>query len=209
MSFETRKIVGNDLKIGDYGSTIQLIILDFKSKDSPIVQVTTYSSSYCNLPLDPRLLSTEPELTVGRDILAQRLTEYLELLHNAGHHVLFSLPQFDPRGAPMNIDYSLMETTHIGVSDIHGITVQQINTYMSSLWLKSAMLAHGGGLQMPGLDVDWRAFSLAEFSTLSYGYGTYGQFRMTMGPPTVEILCTKEVVVYFSIDEIEFFNDYE
>ena len=31
LAFETRRIVGNDVKIGDHGSAISLVILDFKS----------------------------------------------------------------------------------------------------------------------------------------------------------------------------------
>ena len=32
LSFETRRIIGNDMKIGGYASAISLVILDFKSK---------------------------------------------------------------------------------------------------------------------------------------------------------------------------------
>lgn len=32
VSFRTRRIVGNDQKIGDYGSAIELVILDLDSK---------------------------------------------------------------------------------------------------------------------------------------------------------------------------------
>lgn len=32
VGFETRRIVGNDTKIGDSGSVIELVILDLKSK---------------------------------------------------------------------------------------------------------------------------------------------------------------------------------
>ncbi|KAI0712230.1 hypothetical protein C8Q76DRAFT_845437 [Earliella scabrosa] len=182
LGFETRRIVGNDSKIGDYSSTIELVILDVKNAT---------------------LVSTEPEVSVGRDLLLKYITDYLDFLYSAGHHVLFSLPQFDQRAAPMPIDFSLMGTAQLWVGDIHGVTVEQINTYMSSVWLKSAMLAHGGTSRT---NTDWRSRCLAEFDTLSYGAGAYGKFRVKLGPPRVDILCSREVIVYFNVDELEFFK---
>lgn len=152
---------------------------------------------------DATLVSTEPEVTVGRDLLIKYMSDYLEFLHSAGHHVLFSLPQFDQRATPLSIDFSLMNIAQLWVGDIHGITVEQINTYMSSVWLKSAMLAHGGATRT---STDWRSRCLAEFDTLSYGGGAYGKFRVKLGPPRVDILCSREVIVYFNIDELEFFK---
>ena len=147
-------------------------------------------------------MSAEPEVTVGRDLLIRYLGEYLDLLHVAGHHVLFSLPQFDQGGTPMVIDYSLMATSQFWVGDINGITVDQINTYMSSVWLKSAMLAQDG----MKAGVDWRTRALADFSSSSYGATSYGRFKMKFGPPRVEILCAREVIVYFNIEELDFFK---
>ncbi|KAI0754908.1 hypothetical protein C8Q80DRAFT_1094717 [Daedaleopsis nitida] len=182
LGFETRRIVGNDSKIGGYGSTIELVILDVKNAT---------------------FVTAEPEVSVGRDLLVKYMNDYLEFLHSAGHHVLFSLPQFDQRSTPMPIDYSLMGTAQLWVGDIHGVTVEQINTYMSSVWLKSAMLAHGGATRT---STDWRSRCLAEFDTLSYGGDRYGKFRVKLGPPHVDILCSREVIVYFNIDELEFFK---
>ncbi len=147
-------------------------------------------------------MSAEPEVTVGRDLLVRYLGEYFDLLHVAGHHVLFSLPQFDQGGIPMIIDYSLMGTSQFWVGEINGITIEQINTYMTSIWLKSAMLAQDG----TKAGVDWRTRCLAEFSSSSYGGGSYGRFKMKFGPPRVEILCAREVIVYFNIEELDFFK---
>ena len=159
------------------------------------------------LPKESTLVSTSPDVTSGRDLVVRYLAEYLSVLQNCGNHVLFSLPQFDPHGTTMTIDFSLMETEQSMMRDIYNITVQQINTYMSSAWLKSAMLAHSGNMQMVGVDGDWRALSLAEFSATASGIEEFGQFRLKMGPPNVEILCAKEVIVYFNIEEVEFIDD--
>ncbi|PIL22499.1 hypothetical protein GSI_15188 [Ganoderma sinense ZZ0214-1] len=182
LAFETRRIIGNDVKIGSHGSAISLVILDFKK---------------------PTFVSAEPEVTVGRDILIRYLNEYLDLLHAAGHHVLFSLPQFgDQGGMPMVIDHSLMSTSQLWIGDIHGITVNQINAYLTSIWLKSAMLAQHD----VKAGIDWRTRCLAEFSSSSHGARSYGRFKVKFGPPRVEILCAKEVVIYFNIEELDLFK---
>lgn len=51
LGFETRRIVGNDSKIGDYASTIELVILDVKSGQHIIVilRVRTQCSIYSHL----------------------------------------------------------------------------------------------------------------------------------------------------------------
>ncbi|KAI0667589.1 hypothetical protein C8Q78DRAFT_981541 [Trametes maxima] len=180
VNFETRTIVGKDTKIGDYGSVIELVILDLKN--------ATVSSIV-------------PEQTSGRDALLRYLQQYLDVLHQAGNHVLFSLPQFDQRNARMEIDYSLMDlpVDFEWQETIYGVTTEQVNAYMSSLWLKSAMLAYG---RDTGITTDWRARCYAEFSRKEAD--TY--FRIKFGTPRVNILCAREVVVYFDVDEVEFFD---
>lgn len=95
-----------------------------------------------------------------------------------------------------------MSRSHFWVGDIHGITVGQINAHLSSTWLKSAILALGG----KKVATDWRKHSLAEFSSSSYSERSYGHFKMKFGPPRVEILCAREVIVYFNIEELDFFK---
>ncbi|KAI0356431.1 hypothetical protein OH77DRAFT_1400405 [Trametes cingulata] len=182
VSFKTRRIVGNDQKIGDYGSAIELVILDLK---------------------EATLSSIEPEPNMGRDALLRYLTQYLELLHSAGNHVLFSLPQFDQRSAPAELKYSLVgdsEDYYEWLDSLNGVPVQNINTYMFTVWLKSAMYA-GGGISNDS--TDWRPRCLAEFSRSEGG----NPFRMQMGAPSVKILCSKEIVIWFDIDQLDFFEE--
>ncbi|EIW59592.1 uncharacterized protein TRAVEDRAFT_122355 [Trametes versicolor FP-101664 SS1] len=200
VSFRTRRIVGNDQKIGDYGSAIELVILDLDSKYTasflPLLLISLYLT-------EATLYSVEPELPSGRDQLTRFMTQYLELLHSAGNHVLFSLPQFDQRAAPGNVKYSLIgetEAYYEWMESMHGVTVDQINGYMSSIWLKSAMLARGS---MTSDSTDWRPRCLAEF-TRSEGDI---HFRMQLGAPMVKILCEREIVIWFDIDELEIFED--
>ncbi|KAI0826877.1 hypothetical protein BC628DRAFT_226366 [Trametes gibbosa] len=182
VNFRTRRIVGNDQKIGDYGSAIELIILD----------------------LDKAALSSiDPEPTGGRDVFLRYLTQYLELIHSAGNHVLFSLPQFDQRATQAELNYSLIGDSieyYDWLENINGVTFEQMNAYMSSVWLKSAMLAQE---QVPSSTTDWRPRCLAEFSRSEGKY----PFRMQLGAPTVKILCEREVVIWFDIDELHFFAE--
>ncbi|KAI0706320.1 hypothetical protein C8Q76DRAFT_818580 [Earliella scabrosa] len=142
LGFEIRRIVGKDSKIDGYSGTIELVFLDVKNAT---------------------LVTTKPEVTVGRDLLLKYITDYLDFLHSAEHHVLVSLPQSNQHAAPMPIDFSLMGTAQLWVGDIHGVTVEHINTHVSSVWLQSTMVPLDGSTN-----------TLAE---LSYGASAYGNFR--------------------------------
>ncbi len=48
LTFETRRIIGNDLKIGGHGSAISLVILDFKSELTPLLTPIYSSITYPN-----------------------------------------------------------------------------------------------------------------------------------------------------------------
>lgn len=142
-------------------------------------------------------------MSKGSEALKGYLAEYLDTLHSAGNHVLFSLPEFGQNGIPAPIDYSLMGAEHPFVNNIHGVTVEAINEYMHSIWLKSAMFA--GDISQVD---NWRLRSLSEYSSVagSTQSGIPIRFTVQLGAPRVDILCTKEVIVYFNIDEVRFFD---
>ncbi|KAI8986088.1 hypothetical protein BD414DRAFT_416881 [Trametes punicea] len=182
VNFEARKIISNELKIGGYSSAIELVVLDLRSA---------------------MVSSVKPSLPTGQDALLRYLAQYLEILNEAGNHILFSLPQFDQRTAPMEIDYSLMTNTREDYEwqdVVAGVTVEQINAYLASLWVKSALLAH---TNVANKSTDWRLRCLTEF--VHREQGSY--YRLKFGAPRVTILCSKEVVIYFDINELEFFGD--
>ncbi|KAH9854755.1 hypothetical protein C2E23DRAFT_726184 [Lenzites betulinus] len=182
VGFETRKIIGNDTKIGDRNSVIELMILDLKHAT---------------------ISSIEPEQTFGRNTLLRYLNQYINLLHDAGNHVLFSLPHFGRAENEMVISYSLMESAlEIDWLDsVYGVSVQQIDAYMSSLWLKSAMLAYGS-ISGDATEADLNERCFAEVSCHENG----NFFRIKFGAPHVKVLCSKEVVLQFDIDEVEFWE---
>ena len=68
------------------------------------------------------------------------LLEYLRFLSKAGHHTLFSLPDFDDNDSSLRIDFSDVATRSVPVNDIHGISVIKINTFLSTAWMDAASL---------------------------------------------------------------------
>ena len=151
-------------------------------------------------PTEAELVSAEPAIIVGRDAFVYYLTEYLVFLHNAGNHVLFSLPDFDDDRYRLTIDYSLVGGTVLEVDHIHGVSVDKINTYLSSVWLKAAMLTGG--------DVtDWKSLCLAEYRTTWRPMGDADDhFILRLGAPRVKPVCSREAIVYFTVDEVLFYE---
>ncbi|EIW58208.1 uncharacterized protein TRAVEDRAFT_47374 [Trametes versicolor FP-101664 SS1] len=149
--------------------------------------------------------SIEPEPANGRDSrLLRYLNQYLDLLHSAGNHVLFSLPQFGRNTPAMEIAYSLTATPTQDelLPSIYGVTVERINAHMSSLWLKAAMSAYGS---ITSNTTDQSLCCLAEFENKYEG----DFFRIKFGAPSVSVLCSREVVIQFDIEELKFFADVE
>ncbi|OBZ68799.1 hypothetical protein A0H81_11368 [Grifola frondosa] len=182
LGFDVRKIIGEDSKIGKSQNLIQLVILDLKNA---------------------KLISSKPELHVGRESLLFYFSKYLEFLHGAGHHVLFSLPDFDDDRFRLNIDFSLMRKPHVTTDNISGISLDRINSYLSFVWLKSAMLAHNASAKV----VDWRSTCLAEYSSINSIHGDSEiHFQLKLGPPRIEALCSREVIMYFRVREASFFH---
>ncbi|KAI9058443.1 hypothetical protein FKP32DRAFT_1582073 [Trametes sanguinea] len=172
-------IVSNDFKVDGHGTIVEVIVLDLKSA---VVS------------------SVKPPLPNGQDTFLRYLGQYLELLHDAGNHVLYSLPHFSPRPA-MDIDFTLTgnSTALEWQESICGITADQFNSYLASLWLKSALLQHS---KVATKNTDWRLRVLTEFIKKEEG----DFYRIRFGAPRVDILCAKEVVMFFDVDELDFFE---
>ncbi|KAI9068126.1 hypothetical protein FKP32DRAFT_1672524 [Trametes sanguinea] len=177
VAFEARE-AGSNLHIDGYIPMIKVVILNLKSA---------------------RMESLTP--TECQDALLRYLTEYLNVLHEAGNDVLYLLPQFSAE-AKLAIDFTPRDQSSKDCKwqkSICGITVEECNSHLASLWLNAAMLLRSGIVVK---DADRRLCSLAEFvmedAEISY--------RIRFGPPHVHILCAREVVVYLNIDELEFFR---
>ncbi|OBZ69011.1 hypothetical protein A0H81_11374 [Grifola frondosa] len=179
LNYEIRTIVGIDSKIGNRQSIIRLVILDLTTA---------------------MLIASEPEVGAGVESLVEYLSKYLEFLQTAGHHVLFSLPEFDDDRGRLYIDHSLMRTGPLEPGNIKGVAAIDINRYYSSVWLKSAMIVYKSG----GKGANWHATCLAEWNSL-YSIHEFAYFHLKLAAPRIEILCEREVIMYFRLSEVSFF----
>ena len=74
---------------------------------------------------EARLISPVSSST-ERDALTFYFTKYFEFLRRAGHHVIFSLPDFVKEEQRLSIDYSLIANTiEWDGKEIHGISLDK------------------------------------------------------------------------------------
>ncbi|OSX64959.1 hypothetical protein POSPLADRAFT_1044390 [Postia placenta MAD-698-R-SB12] len=180
--YDIHGLRGKDHKIGNGQNVIKMVILDL---------------------LKAELVSVKPAVIIGRDAFVHYLEHYLSFLHHAGNHVLFSLPDFDDDRYRLTIDYSLMGGAVPEVAEVHGISVEKINTYLSSVWLKAAMLLGGPD----GITADWKQTVFAEYrSTWSQHVDLEVHYAVRLGAPRIKPICSREVVLYFAVDEVSFYT---
>ncbi|OCH91887.1 hypothetical protein OBBRIDRAFT_727931 [Obba rivulosa] len=180
--FETRKLSGRDSKIGNGANQIRFVILDLQKA---------------------QLQTVQPDVHTSREALVFYLTKYLELLQNAGSHVLYSLPDFDDDDLQVKINYSLMGSKVQQHTELHGLSVDKINAYLSSIWLKAAMQASQSANKTP----HWQAYCLAEFKTAWTAREENAiHFHVKLGAPRIHAICSREAVMYFNVKDVSFFN---
>jgi hypothetical protein len=178
MEFDINGFRGHTSHIGNGSHIIQLLVLDINTAK----------------------LVSKVNVSGGREALDFYLRKYLEYLRHAGHHVLFSLPDFDDDRMDVLIDYSLESHTirnmENEIDEVFGVSVEEINRYLSSKWLKSIMDAAEGGDRKSTCLAEYRSTwtSVADHSNL--------QFHVKFGAPRVKILCKREAILYFKIDEL-------
>lgn len=153
-------------------------------------------------PIEAQLISVHPEVEAGRQALAFYLSQYLLLLQAAGHHVLFSLPDFDDDRLHVSIDFSTQGQSLLELEEVYGVSVEKINAFLSSSCLKSAMLA--GGRRGPVSDRP--ALSLAEYRSTWVLNDSPTHFHVKLGAPRIKAVCDREVIIVFSVDEVLFYD---
>lgn len=100
------------------------------------------------------------------------------------------------------IDYSTMEETRttVELSELYGVSTDKINEYLSSAWLKAKLAI--------GSTTDWKSYCLAEYRSTCGVAGVWDTFfHLRMHPPRLQPLCSNEAIVYFSVDEVLFYED--
>lgn len=137
---------------------------------------------------------------VNKQALSSYLLHYLRFLTNAGNHVLFSLPDFDDDNLSISIDFSTMSNAVIPVDDIRGVSIEKVNAFLSTAWLKAAMLASS---HLTSGDIK---ASLAEYRSTSSSHSSDLHFHVKLGAPRVKALCDQEVILYFTIDDLYIYD---
>lgn len=133
---------------------------------------------------------------VGKQALAFYLLHYLRFLSNAGHHVLFSLPDFDDDKLSVTIDFSTMTRASALIEEVRGVSLEKINAFLSTAWLNAAMLA---SVEHTMKDIKT---CLAEYRSMTSVHGSDIHFHVKLGAPRIKALCEQEVILYFTIDEL-------
>ena len=142
----------------------------------------------------------------GRQALAVYLQEYVRLLQHAGNHVLFRLPQFNDMSYHHMINYSTSVKEFTELDEIFSISIEKINDYISMSWLKAALLAGNPNTE----SIDRAGVSLAEYKS-TWGHDDSTPFHFKFAAPRIRALCNQEVILYFTIDEVLFYesDDFE
>ena len=124
------------------------------------------------------------------------LKEYLEFLSNAGHHIFFSLPDFDDDNYSVFIDFSAASQTTELVEKVNGVSIHKINTFLSTAWLTAGLLANTQN------DKSDKKIALAEYSGTISKNASDIRFTVKFGAPHVKALCNQEVILYFNIEKL-------
>lgn len=187
--FSTSGIAGSTSKIGNGVHVIKLMILD-----------TTKAR-----------LASHVHVQDGhiRDALVFYMTKYIAYLQRAGRHVFYSLPDFDNDGKELLIDYSSTckpEYLNFEGIDFRGVSIEKINSNLSSAWLQAAMLAER--YAEGDVHIGYESVCLAEYRSTwtTIGNDTGFQFKIMFDAPRVKMLCDREAVLYFKIGEVSFFD---
>ena len=131
--------------------------------------------------------------------------QYFCIFRRAGLHVLHSLPDFDNQVCTTAyIDYSVIAKRRLSTYRLYGISVDEINTYLRSLWLQAVSYdehcAKSDHLSVSKL-------FLAEHRTEWTSDLEDIHMHMYFGPLQVQALCKKEVILYIDLQDLDCYSD--
>lgn len=140
-----------------------------------------------------------------KDAVKVYLAKYLEFLRHAGNHVLFDLPDFDDDKYKPKIDYSQHRETFdldalCGGIQLKSFGLEEINEFLYKKWAMAKRLA---------LDPTEDALSvcLAELDSRWMSNPTVDDhFFIQFKAPRVKALCSQEVILYFEVGNVWFFD---
>ncbi len=205
-----RTIVGNDVKVGNHESRIHMLVFDFERMSKfvydPGQPVSDAFITSDARPMGPMHRSRVEQHTPSDDEeLERHLIGYLRALQVAGHHVLFLAPEFDDEDLRAPIRFSLTSEDPPELHDNAGFTTHMINRYLSLLWYTSACAARQR--MVAGEEIWDHMTSLAGYQSWllpEHQADWHSSFRV--GQPRATILCSREVILYFTLSEIRFYR---
>ena len=152
--------------------------------------------------LAANLISVKSEQHLGADTekaLKYYLVQYLAFLQQNGGGVLYDVPH----NAHDRVDYSILDPAFdksewfTGLK-IHSVEVRSINEYLYWLWQNAVRL---------GRPSDPLSTCLAEISsTWVTNYTKEDHFFARFGAPEIKAFCPHEVVLFFHVEDIAWFN---
>ena len=124
---------------------------------------------------------------------------YLPVLKRAGHHVLYSLPDFDNlKSTTADIDYSVISTRALATDMLYGVRVEDINAFLRGMWLQAAAFVDEHG---HSADTVSKSF-LAELRLPPAEDVDDMHLHLFFGPLQVQALCKREVVLYLDVQDV-------
>ena len=132
---------------------------------------------------DAKLLQVAPTITEGQAALEYYLKTYVTFLQSAGYHVFFSLPSFgdEPEGRNIEINHSSVisreHLTMLGLTKVHDIELTAIKRYITTMWLKAAMMVGAQGDKLE----DRITASIAEYSNAWTAHSGNLFFKLKFG----------------------------
>ena len=129
---------------------------------------------------------------------------YLPPLAKAGHHALYSLPDFNNLSATASyVDYSFLRKDSIIVDKIYGISAKDINIYLCWLWFQAHYYVLGNGARENN--------SLQTFLSemrIPVMYGNEKHFmKLVLRPMQIRLLCSKEIILEIDFREARILGD--
>ena len=132
------------------------------------------------------------------------LEAYLKHLIKSGHHVIYSLPDFDDDEHHRVIDFSSAAAASYGdVTKVFNIELELVAKFVEEAWLKAAWLAHEH-LHESGRDLDLSIRNTIAVAKWEHHWRGSAPFDIEFGAPTVQLLCEREAILTFSLENIVF-----
>lgn len=132
------------------------------------------------------------------------LEAYLKHLTKAGHHVLYSLPDFDDDGLERKIEFSAAAgATYDHFTKVSGIELELVSKHVERVWLEAAWLAHEQKFEgKDEIDFPLRNIAVAKWERK---WRKNLPFDIEFGAPTVRLLCEREAILTFSLENIVYY----